>query len=88
MKMQDGEVLNTHFVVSSDLYCASGHPVHAVSVGLKAPSIKCLVGFPTLLLRLPEAEKSSQSIPFPFFPSLNSGPLCMFKGFFLADFQL
>lgn len=33
-------------------------------------------------------KKASQSIPFPFFPSLNSGPLCMFKGFFLADFQL
>lgn len=65
--MQDGEVLNTHFVVSSDLYCASGHPVHVVSVGLKAPSIKCLVGFPTLLLRLPEAGKKQTEYSFFFF---------------------
>lgn len=43
----DGEVLNTHVVLSSDVYCAPGHPVLAVSVGLKAPSIKRSVCFPT-----------------------------------------
>lgn len=32
MKKQEREILNTNFVVSRDLYCATGHPVHNVTV--------------------------------------------------------
>lgn len=69
------------------LLCIRTPSARCHSVGVKAPSIKVFTVLPNASAQATWGWKKQVRV-FLFSPPLNSGPLCMFKGFFLADFQL